>query len=362
MKRIAFLIPTLTGGGAERVIVNLVKHLDRRRFRITLAVVTMHNAVLHDEIPKDVEFIDLAANRVRFALPKIVALMWRLKPDVMFSTLGHLNVALAIVRWLLPRKIRTVARETTVVSCSLRHSRFPIFWSALYRHFYRKHDEVIFQSRYMHDDLIANFQFPLERARIIHNPVDVDRVRALALEAVSLAAPGAINLVAAGRLDNEKGFDLLIDAIALLSNKFVHVTVMGEGPLEAILKERAILRGVNHRVSFVGFKANPYPWFARADAYVLSSRYDGFPNVLLEALACGTPVIATPAPGGTQEILNGIEGCLIADEVSATGLAKSIDVWLTGPRMRVAANVVDRFRLERIIGKYECALLQERRT
>lgn len=358
MRHVVFIIPTLTGGGAERVIVTLARHLDRERFRITLAVVDMRNSALREDIPSDVGFIDLGAARVLYALPKIITMIRRLRPDVVFSTLGHLNVALAMVRFLLPRKVWTVARETTMISCSLRLQRHRAMWEMLYRRFYRNHDEVICQSRHMRDDLVRNFRFPGSKSCVIHNPVDVDRIRALAVHPVtSLPIEShAVKLVAAGRLDREKGFDLLIEALALLNRPSVHLTLLGEGPLEGDLKRRAVQSGLGERIHFVGFQANPFSWFVRSDAFVLSSYYEGFPNVVLESLACGTPVIAVPAPGATQEILDGVEGCVVAREVSAPALAEAIERWLSGPRRRVDAAAIEPYRVERILPEYESAL------
>jgi len=318
----------------------------------------MRNAVLREEIPSDVSFIDLGVTRVRYALPRIIAMVWRIRPDVVFSTLGHLNVALAMVRFLLPRKVWTVARETTVISCSLRLQQHRVMWETLYRRFYCNHDEVICQSRYMRDDLVRNFRFPASKSRIIHNPVDVDYIRALAMQ--SPTSPPieshAVNFVAAGRLDPEKGFDLLIEALAVLNRTSVHLTLLGEGPLEGDLKRRAAQRGLGDRIHFVGFQANPFSWFARSDALVLSSRYEGFPNVVLESLACGTPVIAVPAPGGTREILDGVEGCVVAGEVSAPALAEAIERWMRSSRRRVSTAAVEPYRVERIVREYESAL------
>ena len=136
MRTVLFLIPTLTGGGAERVIVTLLTHLDRNRFKATLAVVDLRGAAFRADIPADVELVDLQSTRVLYALPSIVRLIWQRRPDVVFSTLGHLNLALSMVRPLFPRGIRTIARESSVVSETLISSRFPRLWSFLYRHFF----------------------------------------------------------------------------------------------------------------------------------------------------------------------------------------------------------------------------------
>lgn len=301
IRHVLFLIPNLRGGGAERVLVDVVKHLDRRRFRVSLAVVDMSEAVFQHEIPTDVDLFDLNALRVRRGLPRIVSLIWRRRPNVVFSTLGHLNLALAMARFLLPRDVRTVARETIVVSCALAQQPRRRQWAALYRWFYRAHDRVVCQSRDMRDDLVGSFGFPPQKTSIIYNPVDILRIRTLSrrrLEILPTAADGAIRFVAAGRLDHQKGFDLLIDAIASLKDPSITLVLLGEGPWRERLNRQVVERGLENQIRLVGFQSNPYAWFAHADAFVLSSRYEGFPNVVLEALTCGTPVIATPAPGG----------------------------------------------------------------
>ena len=305
------------------------------------------------------EFIDLHCRRVRYALPKIVALIWKRRPDVVFTTLGHLNLALALLRPLLPRHPRYIARETVVISQVLVTHGNPRLWRWMYRLFYGNLNAVVCQSQDMLDDLVANYAFPKERIVLIHNPVDVERIRRLAAETVPDNDPAfkkkldGVQLVATGRLAHPKGFDLLIEALALLEAARVRLTILGEGPLRACLERLAHTRGVADRVRFAGFQANPYAWFARADAFVLSSRFEGFPNVVLETLACGTPVIATPAPGGTWEILNDIPQCVLAREVSSHALADAIGEWLKSNRAPVPEDAIAPYRLSAIVPRYE---------
>src|SRR5688572_23676193 len=100
--KVLFLIPTLHGGGSERVVVNLLRYLDRSRFELTLGVVDMRAAAYLDAIPKDIEFLDFGYSRLRYAVPRIIREIWRRRPDVVFCTLGHLNLTLGLLRPLLP--------------------------------------------------------------------------------------------------------------------------------------------------------------------------------------------------------------------------------------------------------------------
>lgn len=354
-----FIIATLRFGGAERVLVTLLTHLDRSKFKLALAVVDTRSAVFLDQLPDDVELIDLDCNRVRYALPKIISLIWKRRPDVVFSTLGHLNLALAISRPLLPSKVRYIARETSIVTCTLQTYAWPLAWAMLYRRFYKRSDLLVCQSNYMQSDLVEHFGYPKQRSVVINNPVDVEFIKSLSSVPLNHSGKpvGKIWLVAAGRMTEEKGFDLLIEAVALLADSRIHLSLLGEGPLLDALNGLAVAKGVADQVDFVGFQSNPYAWFARADAFVLSSRYEGFPNVVLEALACGTPVIATPAPGGLREILDELAECRVAAEVSPEALAKAMSDWIAGSRKRVPSTTIEPYRVERIVGQYEVLLL-----
>jgi glycosyltransferase involved in cell wall biosynthesis len=359
-RHILFLIPTLGAGGAERVIVTLLNHFDRSKFRLTLAVLDMRGAAFFEELPSGITVLDLQSTRVRYALPKIIRLIWKIRPDVAFSTLGHLNLALAMVRPLLPSGTRYVARETITVSEDLRTRKLAKAWGWAYRNFYGRFDHIICQSDEMRADLAANFRLPPQKLALINNPVDVERIARLASSVPTTYCDYAqdsgnkdvINFVAAGRLVYQKGFDLLIEAVARSGLKQLMVTVLGAGPLRETLEQLAREKGVHNQVRFAGLQKNPYAFMAGADAFVLCSRYEGFPNVMLEALACGTCVIATPAPGGTAEIARSTRGVQLASAVSAEALSAEFQRFVSN-RPNPAHITVERFEAGRIAKEYE---------
>lgn len=357
--RILCLIPTLTGGGAERVMLTLLQHFDRSLIQPTLAVVNTRQAAFIDALPTDIELIDLGCRRVRHAIPAILQLVWRMRPTLVFSTLGHLNLALAMARPLLPAGTKILGREATLPSAALQGTAWSNLWRSAYRLFYPRLDGVICQSLAMQDDLCEYFGVPSDKTIVINNPVDIAETRRLAEESiVPVRKRTRLELVAAGRLEPVKGFDRLIDALAACQDLDVHLTLLGEGPLRKTLQARAEALEIAAQIDFIGFQNNPFPWYAQADALVMSSHYEGFPNVALEALVCGTPVIATATPGGLREILAPIPQCQWAAGNDAQSLTDAIRMWAMRRPERVSADAVSRFAAEPIVRRYEAEMLR----
>jgi glycosyltransferase involved in cell wall biosynthesis len=178
----------------------------------------------------------------------------------------------------------------------------------------------------MLNDLADHFAVPREKMVRIYNPVDFGKIRQLAEADRNPYAGVGPHLVAVGRLSSEKGYDLLLDAMALVHEALPHaqLTILGTGPLEAALRAQQGSLGLAEVVRFVGFAPNPYPYFRHADLFVLSSHYEGFPNALLEALTLGTRVVATDCPGGVREILRGCSGYKLVNRGDPPLLADAI--------------------------------------
>jgi glycosyltransferase involved in cell wall biosynthesis len=357
-RKVLFLIPSLTGGGAERVFTTLLRHLDRTRFEPQLAALEVKGAYAQD-VPYDVVIHNLNVSRVRYALPHIIMLIWKTRPTTVISTLGHLNIALAMCKRLLPHRVRVVIREAVVVSALLpeetQHLRL---WTWLYRCSYRQADKVICLSDSMLEDMVNSFGLPRGKMVRIYNPVDIDRVREQAARGINpYTAPGP-HLVAAGRLTRQKGFDLLLDAMPIVLQSFptARLTILGEGVLRATLEEQSRGLGIENAVSFTGFEQNPWRYLKNADVFVLPSRYEGLPNVMLEALALETPVIATDCPGAIREVHEATSGISLVPMENPKALADAVIKVCSSAKntnsLRVSRVDLRKFSLQHVVLEY----------
>jgi glycosyltransferase involved in cell wall biosynthesis len=321
-KRILFLVPAFREGlgGPERVISTLLRYLDHTRYECHLALVLGGPAFL-ENVPACVAVHRLRVSRMRYALPAIIRVVWKLRPQTLLSTVSYLNAMLVMARPFLPAGIRLLLREATTPSGFIqKDTAQPRLWRWLYRYFYPRADKIICLSDSIVGDMALHFDVPREKLVRIYNPVDVSALQQLAGAEPNPYHGNGPNLVAAGRLRKEKGFDLLLDALPVVAQRFpgVRLALLGEGPDENALRARAARLGIERHIDFLGFKQNPWPYFSNADLFVLPSRLEGMPNALLEALALGTLAVAADCPGAVREIKEATGALdLVAPEDSA---------------------------------------------
>jgi len=278
-------------------MLGLLAGLDRAQFSPLLIVLT-GDGPLADLLPGDVPLTDLARPRLRSAAPALVWALRRARPHAVVSTLGYVNLALLASRRFLPRGTRIIVREANMPSLSLPGG--PRLMRRLYRRYYPRADAVICTSTMMVEEMARDIGVPRARLHLLPNPIDTSAIRAQA-EILSTHDGGPVRFVAAGRLTHQKGFDRLIELFAALPGDS-RLTILGDGSGLPALQAACEKFRLGARVSLPGFEANPWLHYARADAFLLPSRWEGMPNAALEALACGTPVIATPESGAIAAI------------------------------------------------------------
>ena len=298
--RIAFLLPHLRAGGAERVVLNWIGALDRARYRPELMLTRIEGAFL-DLLPRDVTPIAIGASRA-LHLPRYIAgALARHEIDVAYSATNAMNLA------LLAAPVRGTARiisEHTPPDAYLAEAKWRWFRQGAMRRLYPRSDAIGVPTDAIGRALAAT----LGRALPVHtlpNPVIAGITRQPARPLRS-----HLHVVSAGRLVAAKGFDTLIAAIA--DTPAAHLTIYGEGPLRAALAAQVARLGIADRVALPGHNDTLPAAIADADLFVLASRREGFGNVLIEAMAVGTPVLSTRSDGPQSFLIDGVNGFLVA--------------------------------------------------
>lgn len=326
--KVVFVLADLESGGAQRVILTVVRRLDRERMAPSLVVVNPWGPLRRD-LPESLPIHMMNVTRLRHAIPGLIRHLRRLRPDVVVTTVSHLNLALLAVRRFLPRDTRILVREANTPSARLESTAHPRAYRFLYRRLYPRSHGILCNSQYMKQDMVAFLPSAAGRVHVIPNPVDTERIRAALTRGEFPYETGRVNMVSVGRLNHQKGYDLLMTSMgkALPQVPGLRLHLVGDGPEMSALKGLSRELGMEDRVVFVGHRDNPYPFMAHADLFVSSSRYEGSPNAVLESLACGTPVLAFDCPGGTGEIISeGQNGWLVPAEDTEAMAAKLIEV------------------------------------
>jgi len=329
-KRILLLTPRLGGGGAQHVMALVARGLPRERFEVHLGLVRARDAS-SGAAPPWVTVHALGAERTRAAALPLLLLVWQLRPDVILSGAPESSFLVLFLRPFFPPRTRVLVRQNGTVSAALAHGGVPRYTGLLYRLLYRRADRVICQSRAMAEDLARETGVRNEQIAVLPNPVDLEGIRAARNAPLAWSGEGP-HLLAAGRLSREKGFDLLIEALATVRKRFpgTDLTIAGSGGEKAALQALCQTLNLGHAVRIAECVDSPYAFFPGATLFVLSSRYEGMPNAMLEAAAAGLPLVATPASGGVVDLLRGRKGTWLAKDVSSESLAEVLTAALEG--------------------------------
>jgi glycosyltransferase involved in cell wall biosynthesis len=353
---VLLLIPHLGGGGAERVTELLARHLSYEKYDIHLGLVTGAGSAA-GSLPAQVAVHALDKRRIRFAGLRLVRLIWRVRPEVVLCNMAHLNFLLLLLRPLLPAKTRILVRQNGMASAMAAGAGAPWLQRWLYRFCYARANRVICQSQAMLDDLREFACISDCAMAVLPNPIDLEAIRNDRGQQSEDSTGSAPHLVAVGRLSREKGFDLLLEALAEVRRDMVgaDLTIAGTGPQDAKLQAQACALGIEGAVHFVGHVESMARLFSGASLFLVASRQEGLPNAVLEAAAAGLPIVAVPAVGGLAGLLSGKRGVWLAKEVSACALAEALRAALTAlrPGERFAHSWVEDFSLEQAIPAYE---------
>lgn len=359
--RIFFLVPNLEGGGSERIISLLANYADRKKFEPTI-VLLQEKGIYLKKLGPDIRIINLNKTRVRHAAGALISVLRKEKPHIVLSTLGHLNLFIALIRLFLPKETVFIARESSTVSQRNKDESSPALFNLLFKTVYKNFDKIICQCEYMAEDLNKNFAISRNKTKVIHNPVDVEQVQYFAKELPDIQLdPEKTNFVFVGRLGPEKRVDHIIKALAKFAKPEAHhLYVIGDGILKAKLSSLTEELNLTEMVSFLGVLENPFPYMAQGSCLLSTSLYEGFPNVVLEANACGTPVVAYDYHGGIREILTPRENGILVENGNVNKLAETMSSISSLPfdRELIIRKTSERFGLAKQIKKFEALFME----
>jgi len=359
--KVSFVLPSLHGGGAERAAVTVLNAIDSAAFDRELYLFKREGAYLAD-VARDVRIV-IGDDRSR--LSTVTALGRHIRattPDIVVSFLSFFTIFAATT--LAATRAKVVINQQTPVTAFLRDQEYqwrrPLrrtLFQAACRAVYPRASAIVATSEGVKRDLTETFRVPAERVAILHNPVDLNLIARRAAEPVDGVGPrrpGRPLIVAAGRLAEAKNYPLLIEALALLRDAHVDVDawILGAGDQEARIRAAIADGHLGDRIHLLGFQENPWKFVRRADVFVLTSRYEGFGNVLVEAMACGVPVVATESPGTGEIVQSGDNGLLVTDHTAptvATALRRLLDDGALAGRLRLrASNTVRAYSVDAV--------------
>jgi glycosyltransferase involved in cell wall biosynthesis len=357
---ISIFLPALEGGGAERAMLHLANGLAQRGFKTDLVLAEAFGEYL-DHIPAGVRLVDLRS-QPPVVLSKTLALHHYLRteqPTVLFSALDIFGSALW-AKWGANVPTRIVMCVQTYLSEQFRnHQPYTIgqIRPLMVRWLYPKADQLVAASKGTAEDLAQLTALPLEQIRVIYNPVVTSEllIKSQAPIQHPWFAPGEVPVIlGTGRLVSQKDFGTLIRAFAQVKQRHpARLMILGEGNQRSNLEH--LIRDLNleNKVALPGFVDNPYAYMAKAAVFVLSSQFEGFGNVVVEALATGTPVVSTDCPSGPTEILGQGKYGKLVPIAEPLAMSKAILETLTQPiDSDTLKQRAQDFRCDRIVEQY----------
>lgn len=352
----------MQGGGAERVAALLCNHWVEQGHDVTLMPTFSGRGECYYALNTKVK-LDFLADRIAKKRWPVFERLWRLNalrqmirrsnPDVVVSFLTHVNVAALLAG--CGCKIPVVVSERVYPPAY----QLSFFYQQMRKRLYPTAHAVVVQSEDTLNWLSENI--PAARGVVIANPVLLPDEKQRTPASGFLVHEQKRFLLAVGRLEHQKGFDVLIQAFAEIASLQIewHLVIVGEGSERKKLEQLVGQLGLDDRISLPGRTDNVSDWYQQADLFVLSSRFEGFPNALLEAMANGVPAVSFDCQTGPSDIIqNGVNGMLVAPENGAFGLAKALSSLMTDASLREklgqqATYVRERYAIEKIAAQWD---------
>lgn len=348
--KVAFILPTFVAGGAERVMSFVAQNIDATKFDSSLVITSRKKDAAYSVEGINIEFLE--KKRVFNAVFKLFKFLAIRKPDVVLSSIGHLNTVLGLMAPLFP-KTKFIIREASVVSAmsGIHKVNKSVSFSSrvrskLARLSYKFVDHIICQSQDMADDFARVYNVPIDKISIINNPI----TRIFPLQKTEVPSNDIVKFITIGRLSKEKGHLRLLKMLSKLKFEFQY-TIIGEGPLKDDIFDAIETFNLSEKVTYIPFTKDVSDYLSSSDLFLQGSYVEGFPNTVIESCFVGTPVLAFNVPGGTKEIISHKKnGYLVENEEE---YEYYLNNRLSLSPKEIRDSVVKRFSADKIIAQYE---------
>lgn len=322
---IVFILPNLNGGGAERVAVTFLRSLDFTKLSVTLVLFHKTDNLAH-LLPEQVNIIDLQTFSTSKSLPRLISVLKEIEPEVVFTTHSRVAFLTRMARLFTP-KFKHIARMQGSPLKEKEEGEYGSIARLLYSVGFRGADVVIAQTASMKEEGANVFKIPKEKITVLNNPIDKAYIDEAIKTNEKIFPVNEYSIVAAGRLSYEKGFDFLIEAlpkiIENIPNIKLHILGSDQGQ-ESLLRQMIQELKLEQYVVFHGFISNPYPFYNQCDLFVLPSRHEGCPNVVLENYYLNTAIVATPCAAVISEVITDGENGYVTKKIASSDIAQSI--------------------------------------
>jgi len=360
MKKVALYIPSMSGGGAERVMLTLANALAEKDMISIDLVLNKAEGLYLNDVSDKVNIVNLNTSRVLKSVIPLSRYLKQEKPDTILSAMNYVNVIAVFAKLLSGTNTRVVVSEHGNLSASLRCSKavYRVLLKSLMSWTYKKSDFIVAVSDGVADDLSRQIKINRNKISTIYNPISTPNFLEKAQCSLPLLAPcfdkdASLVILSAGRLAREKDFTTLINAFAKVrTQKKCHLVILGEGALRPELELLIKKLDLQDSVQLPGFVDNPHAWMLNADLFVLSSIHEGFGNVIVEAMACGMPVVSTDCPSGPIEILEDGKWGELVPVGDVELLSKAIIKVLSKPNNIDVKERARFFSVENSVNKY----------
>ena len=365
---VSFLLPTLEAGGTERNVVNLVNNINKEHYAVSLVLGNIRGDFV-SQVHQGIAIVDLKASYsvgLFFALVRYFKIQ---NPDVFVSAFPRINIITIAAKIFSGANTKIIITEHSVFSFLPVIARN--FWRGLFarffmpglaKFFYLKANAIICVSGGIAKDILNIIPGVHNTIEVIFNPVISDDIYQLANEPVEhpwFLTTDIPVILAVGRLVKCKDYPTLFKAFSqVLKNQPARLVILGGGPEEQRLKSLAIDMGLANNIAFLGFQKNPFKYMKRASVFVLSSLQEGFGNVIIEAMACGAPVVSTDCPAGPGEIIKPMENGILIPTGDPTSMAEAIvkvldDSLLAEKFIREGKKRAEFFSVKKSVEEYE---------